>query len=156
MSAPQLTVQRQGVGAVSADYLDGLIQSCNTFADLRAFVGTTGMQVYVRGTTAFADGGQGFYAWSATATANDGFYAIRPAGVGTAGAWLRVPVGGLYTPAFELLGGTPPLANETIGLHSIVAPCSFPANFAGSTGFTLNNPTATYTAPPEPPADPTE
>lgn len=53
---------------------------------------------------------------------------------------------GVYAAAFEFLGGTPALASEIMGMHSIAAACTFAADFAGSVGFTLNDPVSTFTA----------
>ena len=50
MSAPALTQYVQGQGAVSADGLNTFLQTCDTIAQLRSFIGTAGIQVYVRGT----------------------------------------------------------------------------------------------------------
>lgn len=120
----QLTVSRQGLGAVNADQLNTYGQTCDSLTDLRGFIGITGVQVYARGTSAPNDGGQGQFYWDDGSTgADDNFSIIVPNGV-LQGAWLRlsqdvgpwlqmtpsyandaaaaaggVPVGGLYRTA---------------------------------------------------------
>lgn len=101
MAAPALTYQTQGQASVSADNLNTYEQTCDTVAQLRAFVGITGLQVFVRAYAAFGDGGAGPFVWNAAATAADdgGVTTIAPVGysASTPGRWLRigfvVPVG---------------------------------------------------------------
>jgi hypothetical protein len=93
MTAPQLTAYQQGLGAVNADGLNTFEQTCDVLAQLRAITGLPGMQVYVRGSVAVADGGQGQFYWNTTATgADNGTTIIRPTGSigGTPGAWIRI------------------------------------------------------------------
>lgn len=64
------------------------MQSCNTIAQLRAFIGATGQTIGVLGTAAIGDGGGGVYYWSAASSATDnGSTVIRPTGAAV-GAWL--------------------------------------------------------------------
>ena len=89
MAAPQNTVQVQGQGAVSADYLNSLVQWVSTVAVLRTFVGTSTMTVFLLGINAVNDGGQGVFYWNSTSTApDDGHNVIVPSGALT-GAWIR-------------------------------------------------------------------
>lgn len=92
MAPPQLTVQVQGQGVATADYLNGVNQTCDTPADLRVFTGITGMQVYMRGYVSPGDGGQGDFYWNSASTAADdgGVTTIAPAG-STQGRWIRLP-----------------------------------------------------------------
>lgn len=87
----QLTLYEDGGAPVTADGLNTFIQSCDFAADLRAFIGVTGMQVYMRGYSAVGDGGQGNFYWNATAQATDdnGATAIVPYG-SSQGAWIRI------------------------------------------------------------------
>ena len=97
MSAPTLTDQIQGAGSVSADALNTYVQGCDNVAQLRAFTGVSGMQVFVRGTVTPNDGGQGNYYWSASSTAPDnGLSVVKPSGipVGYPGAWLLLNAAG--------------------------------------------------------------
>lgn len=48
--------------------------------------------------------------------------------------------------AFEFLGGAPPGSSEVIGMTSFDVPVAFDADYAGSTGSVLTNPTSTFTA----------
>lgn len=90
MAAPALTVQAQGLGAVSADDLNTRVQWTSVATDLRAFTGVDGMQVSVAGTSAVDDGGAGtfFYDLASTA-ADDGANVIAPTG-SMSGRWLRL------------------------------------------------------------------
>jgi hypothetical protein len=90
MSAPQLTVYANGKGVVNGDQLDTFVQSCNTIADLRAFVGVVGVQVDIRGTNSVGDGGAGSFYWNATSTGpDDGQNVIVPPAA-SVGAWIRL------------------------------------------------------------------
>lgn len=91
MSAPTLTVQIQGQGSVTADQLNTYEQTCNNIADLRAFIGAPGVQVYMRGDVTPGDGGEGEFYWDATSTSPDdnGVTHIVPAGV-SVGGWVRL------------------------------------------------------------------
>ena len=89
MTAPSLKAYAQGQSEVSADNLNTFEQTCNTFANLRAFVGTVGQQVYCRGASTAGDTGQGAFRWSPNATApdnNDDI--IAPTGAAT-GRWIK-------------------------------------------------------------------
>lgn len=90
MTAPALTDYQNGVGQVSADQIDTFEQTCNTFSDLRSFVGTSGIQVFARGQSAPNDGYGGPFWWNAGSTAaDDNLNVIVPQGA-AAGAWNRV------------------------------------------------------------------
>jgi len=89
MTAPALTQYIQGVTAVSADGLNTFAQTCDTASQLQAFVGTQGMQVFLRGLSAINDGGQGAFYWNANSSANDGVNNIQPFGA-AAGTWTRI------------------------------------------------------------------
>ena len=98
MSAPQLTVATNGGAPVLADQLNTYVQSCDNVSELRGFVGITGMQVFIRGTTNPNDGGQGNFYWNSTGTAADdnGVTTVVPTGSGS-GEWTRItttPSGG--------------------------------------------------------------
>lgn len=90
MSAPQLTVFVQGQGAVNADQYNTFVQGCDTFAELRAFVGIPGMQVYARGQTVPNDSFQGNFYWDVSATGpDDNDNVIIPPGAAS-GGWVRL------------------------------------------------------------------
>ena len=95
MAAPALKVQLQGVTTVSSDNLNTYIQSCDTIAQLRGFVGADGVQVFVRGLTAPNDGGAGEFYWDDAATGPDnGVNVIVPTG-SALGAWIRLVINGI-------------------------------------------------------------
>lgn len=91
MTAPSLQAYVQGQGSVNADNLNTFEQTCNNVADLRAFQGLPGMQVYMRGYIASGDGGQGNFYWDATSTSLDdgGVTHVVPTGL-TVGGWVRL------------------------------------------------------------------
>lgn len=105
MTAPALTQYAQGRNQVSADQLNTFEQTCNTYADLRTFVGAIGQQVFVRGGLTINDGLAGPFYWAATATAaDDGGFIIAPTGAAI-GRWLRVDhsqvtAGVIYLPLY--------------------------------------------------------
>jgi hypothetical protein len=91
MAPPSLTLFIQGQGVASADNLNTFPQSCDTAAQLRAFIGGYTICVYLRGFTTPGDGGGGMFYWNSTSTAADnGTTVFAPAGVST-GRWIRVP-----------------------------------------------------------------
>src|SRR5665213_117455 len=91
MTAPALATYVNGANQVSADNLNTFMQTCNIASDLRAFGGTLGVEVYMRGFSAINDGGQGVFYWnSGSTTADDGgVTTVVPSG-STAGAWNRI------------------------------------------------------------------
>jgi hypothetical protein len=90
MTAPALAVQIQGQGTVSADNLNTYESTCNIFSDLRAFIGTVGMQVFVRGGAAVNDGLGGEFYWNASGTGpDDNLNNIVPTGAAL-GCWTRL------------------------------------------------------------------
>lgn len=100
MSVPQLTVQIQGQGVVSADYLNTLVQGAGIFlANLRAFTGVSSMTVYMSGYSAQNDGGQGNFYWNTTTGTDDGgLTTVVPTG-STGGCWSRLSNSSVsYTP----------------------------------------------------------
>ena len=105
MAAPTLSTFIQGQGSVNADMLNTFQQSCDNYAQLRAFTGIAGLQVYARGTTAAGDGGQGTFYWNATSTATDNnSTVIVPTGA-VLGAWILLPAS-VNAPAGTLTGTT--------------------------------------------------
>lgn len=90
MAAPALTQYVQGLGQVSADGLNSMEQTCDTFAQLRTLVGLPGMQVFARGGAAIGDGLQGVFYWSASNPGPDnGSTVIVPTGA-LLGAWVKL------------------------------------------------------------------
>ena len=110
-----LTVYTDGSDApVTGDGLNTFQQTCDNVAQLRAFIGVAGVQVYVRGTTSVADGGQGEFYWNATGTAPDdnGVTTVVPNGSGT-GEWTRLPFTSVGS--FAVSGNMTVTGTETVG-----------------------------------------
>jgi len=107
MAAPSLTIQQQGVTQVSADNLNTYEQTCDTFSQLRAFVGTAGVQVYARGQSAVSDGYQGNFYWNASLSGaiDDNVNTIIPGGV-TLGGWQRLSLEGFSGANSQLITNT--------------------------------------------------
>lgn len=91
MAVPENNVFVDGGAPVDGDALNTFVQTCNTMADLRAFIGTSGMQVSVLGQNAVNDGNGGTFYWNATGTAPDdnGISVVLPSG-SVEGEWVRV------------------------------------------------------------------
>lgn len=90
MSAPELTVFQQGQGVVSADQLNTFVQGCDTLSELQQFIGSTGLQVYLRGYSAPGDGGQGTFYWSPNPTGPGNNTTIVVPNGAASGAWVRL------------------------------------------------------------------
>lgn len=90
MSAPALSIAIQGQGSVSADNLNTYSQTCDTIAQLRAFVGAPGVQVYIRGLVSVGDGGQGAFVWVANVTGTDDGKSIIVPTSTASGYWERL------------------------------------------------------------------
>ena len=87
---PGLTVAANGQGVITDQWQNTAVQGGALLANLRAFVGISNMTVYMLGTTAPNDGGQGTFYWNATSIAADdgGVTTIQPNGLLT-GRWIR-------------------------------------------------------------------
>lgn len=90
MSAPELTNYADGVGQVTASQFNTFCQTCDNLAQLADFVGTVGMQVYVRGAVEVGDGQQGNWYWTedVVGPTNNTTIVIPPAA--TSGGWIRL------------------------------------------------------------------
>jgi hypothetical protein len=96
MTAPSLSAQIQGVGAVTADNYNTFAQTADNIAQLRAFVGLPGIEVQVRGLVTPNDGGAGLFYWLPTLTAtDDGVNYIAVAG-SNGGGWIRNTLSGAF------------------------------------------------------------
>jgi hypothetical protein len=91
MAAPANFIAVQGIGMISADQLNTLMQWTLNVASLRGFSGAVSNQVcYILGYVAPNDGGQGHYYWSPSSVAVDnGTTVVVPSG-DTLGGWLRL------------------------------------------------------------------
>lgn len=89
MAAPAPTVFTQGLAAVTGDNLNTFVQGCVNYAQLRSFIGLSGMQALVQGAVSPGDGGQGIFYWnSSIVTTDNNSTIIVPTGL-SQGAWLR-------------------------------------------------------------------
>ena len=105
MAAPQLTQYVQGVTVLTGDGLNTFEQTCDTFNDLRAFIGTTGMEINCRGGAAIGDGLQGDFYWNTNGPGvDDDVNNIVPSGGG--GQWTRIPMAFVGTMLSGLSVGT--------------------------------------------------
>jgi len=140
VTAPQLTQYALGTAAVTADGLNTFEQGCDNFSQLRAFTGTTGMQVFARGRTSPGDQLGGVFYWNNTSTAtDDNLNVITPSGNASAGRWIRVNfTGGGSGPIGPTgptgSGGTGPTGPT--GAASTVAGPTGPTGPTGSAGST--------------------
>jgi len=153
MAAPQLTAYRQGQGVVSGDQLNTFESTCDTFADLRAFIGVPGLQVWARGGGAVNDGQGGPFYWNANGTADDGTNNIKPTGAAL-GCWTRLDISPLNFGG-QLLYGLPvfiegtPTASEEYPVFLPPFPSTLPVGLTNGiypSRFRIRtNPTATLT-----------
>lgn len=116
MSPPSLTVYQNGQGSVSADQLNTFMQTCATAAQLRNFVGISGVYVNLAGITAVNDGGQGTFFWNATAISptDDNENIIVPPAA-SMGCWQRL------VPSFSSLAtdSNPALSEDVVGWNGV-------------------------------------
>lgn len=98
MTVPSLNVSVNGLSQISADELNTFGQVCDNMAQLRTFIGITGMKVIVGGFYANNDGGQGIFFWNASGTGPDdnGVTNVVPAG-SLLGCWTRLGSGAAPT-----------------------------------------------------------
>lgn len=119
MSAPQLTAYQNGVNQVSGDQLNTFVSWCQTVAQLRGFIGLTGMMVALEGFSSSLDGGQGQFYWNPTGNAPDdgGVTTVVPNGAG-AGEWSRIqgPTVDIYSYQVPLTGFSITVPNYTNAL----------------------------------------
>lgn len=91
MTAPKLTVQIQGMGAVTADNCNTFTQGTYAVTDLANFVGVQGMRVLVDGFTTPGDGGAGVFWWNTglSGATSDFINIVVPNGT-ISGGWVRL------------------------------------------------------------------
>jgi hypothetical protein len=113
-SLPQLSIFANGMGVVSDTTLNSYLQGCFNFNQLRTFTGLDTMTVSVLGQSVPADGFQGLFYWSSTATgADDNEDTIAPYGA-IQGRWLRVPV-----PGTSVLPGRTPVDDTNYSMEGV-------------------------------------
>jgi hypothetical protein len=93
----QNSVSVNGVGVVLDTLLNAFVQTDQTAAQLRGFVGITGMAVLLQGISAPGDGAGGMFYWNVgTAFVDDNNNTIVPYGAVGQGAWLRAGFGNVF------------------------------------------------------------
>ncbi len=78
MTVPSNQVMVDGESPIIGDLLNTYIQTVQTLADARNFIGGDGMQIYLKGFSAPGDGGQGNFYWNANGTGPDDGGATNP------------------------------------------------------------------------------
>lgn len=136
---PANTVYEDGQGQVSAANLNTFLQSAGVAANLRQFVGITGMAVFMLGQTAADDGLQGFFYWNANATAVDdnGLTTVVPSG-SAQGAWIRLTGGTAgygYTPT---VASPSPFGSFMAGMNTTFSTRSSPGVLVVVSGSVAN------------------
>src|SRR5208283_4219285 len=149
MSAPALTNWLAGLSAFTADWANGLQQTCDTLAQVRSFTGGAGSQLYVRSTDGSVAGGPGVFYWNVTSTATDdsGLTTIAPSGQTLGGRWLRSNL--LISPVLNASFPTAPVGSLIVNSGgSPVVWSTLAPGFAGSV-LTSNGPglQPSYVAP---------
>lgn len=112
MAAPSNQVFVNGGPSVTGDELNTFVQSVTNVSALRGFIGVTGMQIELMGTTIPGDGGQGVFYWNATGTNPDdnGATTVIPNGSSSGnGEWTRLGAAGVTVATLTVTG------NATIG-----------------------------------------
>lgn len=105
MTLPTNTVAVNGLADISDDQLNTYLQTDQTVAQLRQFVGLAGMAVIIQGLSAPGDGGSALYYWNAGAYTDNGSSVIVPPAAAGEGAWLRsLPS---YMPPVYMVAGLP-------------------------------------------------
>ena len=90
MTVPSNAQYASGTGVVTGDQLNTFVQTCSTAAQLRSFIGVSGMNVSLLGISAANDGYGGVFWWNASSRASDdNINTIVPNGV-VVGGWNRV------------------------------------------------------------------
>lgn len=122
MAVPANFVAQNGVSQISADNLNTCVQTVNTVASLRGFIGTGLQQVVLEGSSSPGDGGQGTFYWNSTGVAADdgGVTTVVPNGV-SVGCWTRI--GHNYISSTLPLGSAVALTNAVpANITSITLP----------------------------------
>ena len=86
--APSNAVSSNGVGVVPDSLLNAFVQTDQTAAQLRGFIGITGMSAMLQGVYAPGDGGGGLFYWASGSYTDNNSSVIVPYGATGQGAWL--------------------------------------------------------------------
>jgi hypothetical protein len=143
-SIPSNAVSSNGIGVVPDALLNTFLQTDQTAAQLRAFVGQTGMAVILQGITAPGDGGGGLFYWNSGSYTDNNSTVIVPSAAAGQGAWLLAALAGPSGAYLPLAGGTITgnlRVNGTTTLAGAVSGAGITALFASPppTGSTVPN-----------------
>lgn len=116
MSVPTNAIVSNGIGSVQDDQFNTFVQTDQTVAQLRTFVGKTGMGVFLQGATVPGDGSAGLYCWFNGSYTDDGVNTIVPSAAAGIGAWklaTMVNTAPLASPTFTGVPAAPTAAVST-------------------------------------------
>ena len=118
MSVPTNAIVSNGIGSVQDDQFNTFVQTDQTVAQLRTFVGKTGMGVFLQGATVPGDGSAGLYCWFNGSYTDDGVNTIVPSAAAGIGAWklaTMVNTAPLASPTFT---GVPAAPTAAVGTNT--------------------------------------
>jgi hypothetical protein len=116
MSVPTNAIVSNGIGSLQDDQINTFVQTDQTVAQLRTFVGKTGMGVFLQGATVPGDGSAGLYCWFNGSYTDDGVNTIVPSAAAGIGAWklaTMVNTAPLASPTFTGVPAAPTAAAGT-------------------------------------------
>lgn len=90
MAVPINAIVSNGIGTVSDDQINTFVQIDQTLAQLRQFVGKSGMTTILQGAAAPGDGNGGVFYWQNGIFTDDGLNTIVPPAAAGIGAWKRI------------------------------------------------------------------
>ena len=90
MAVPINAIVSNGIGTVSDDQINSFVQVDQTLAQLRQFVGKSGMTTILQGAAAPGDGAAGVFYWQNGIFTDDGLNTIVPPAAAGIGAWQRI------------------------------------------------------------------
>ncbi len=114
-SVPFNWVSSNGVGVVPDALLNSYVQGCQTAAQLRAFVGITGMSVELQGIASPGDGLGGLFYWeNGNNFTDNNSTVIVPPGAAGQGAWLLAPTSSEWNAGTVVAVGDGLIINDDI------------------------------------------
>lgn len=112
-AAPINILSANGVGALLDANLNAFVQTGQTAAILRSFIGIAGMSVTLPGLVSAGDGGSGIFYWAAGSYTDNARTVIVPPGAAGEGAWLRAT--SLYAVPTYTVAGLPVITTANQG-----------------------------------------
>lgn len=158
MTLPSNSLSSNGLGVITGDQLNTLVQWCNTASTLRSFVGEAGVTVALQGIIAPNDGLGGMFYWVVGSFTDDGLTIIVPPAAAGQGAWIKIAgFGGggggdfAFNPNdFTVVGDVVSLAATIVSTHTWSLLQTFSVGITSS-GTTTINGTLTMTGLPTDP-----